>query len=373
MAENSKKEDLQKLKIIKRIEELRTKGFSEKEIKRFIELDELSLVRVGRPSISEEERTKSRKESSKKYQLANKELLQEKRRARRLKGESLSSEEKMIISLKVKEKFKSIEHLLSDKDKELSQWMCSECEKLSFTHNPFNKKPVYQKDSFICSKCGKEKYFRLQITENKIKKTRKIGTLSIVYRWDKMTDEEKEEIDPMERMGIYCIIFPMLLNVMETFWITCSYFERWDVIEDVVGDEIRLRPISRTEWMYRESREEKSTVRPEYIQQKKHLLNGGMITNELDERLDSCEDDRMKLIEEKRFLIQDLTNIHINELVSVLLEVKRLSLEQSNSEKNRNKEREDEEEELRICKVNIRNSKDRLRKSLSKIENLRLN
>ena len=140
----------------------------------------------------------------------------------------------------------------------------------------------------------------------------------------------------------------MLLNVMETFWITCAYFERWDVIEDVVGDEIRLRPISRTEWMYRESREEKSNVRPEYIQQKKHLLNGGMITNELDERLDSCENDRMKLIEEKRFLIQDLTNIHINELVSVLLEVKRLSLEQSKSEKNRNKEREDVLEELKI-------------------------
>ena len=37
-----KRDELKKLKIIKRVEELREKGFSEKEIKRFLELDGLS-------------------------------------------------------------------------------------------------------------------------------------------------------------------------------------------------------------------------------------------------------------------------------------------------------------------------------------------
>ena len=39
MSDISKREELKKLKIIKRLEELREKGFSEKRIKRLIELD----------------------------------------------------------------------------------------------------------------------------------------------------------------------------------------------------------------------------------------------------------------------------------------------------------------------------------------------
>ena len=43
--------------------------------------------------------------------------------------------------------------------------VCSECEKLKkefdFTTIPDDNdtKPVYQKDGFICSKCGEKKYF----------------------------------------------------------------------------------------------------------------------------------------------------------------------------------------------------------------------
>ena len=106
-----KRDELKKLKIIKRVEELREKGFSEKEIKRFLELDGLSedisksyikpqfSVNIPKPTRIEVEelrekvfserkeklnKIKERKiERNRQYQLKNKELLKEKRKAKR--------------------------------------------------------------------------------------------------------------------------------------------------------------------------------------------------------------------------------------------------------------------------------------------------
>ena len=54
----------------------------------------------------------------------------------------------------------------SEEDESLPEnTVCSECEKLKkefdFTTIPDDNdtKPVYQKDGFICSKCGEKKYF----------------------------------------------------------------------------------------------------------------------------------------------------------------------------------------------------------------------
>ena len=163
MSENSKRDELKKLKIIKRMEELREKGFSEKRIKRLIELDgqyEEDKVPLkydtipkkyregGRYGIGEElsleELKERRKERNRQYQLKNKEVLKEKRRTKRLKEQE--SENPLL-------------------DFELSRWICSECERLKksfdFTTIPDDNdtKPVYQKDGFICSKCGEKKYF----------------------------------------------------------------------------------------------------------------------------------------------------------------------------------------------------------------------
>ena len=111
----------------------------------------------------EEERRKKKSERGRLYRLKNKEVLKEKRRTKRLKEKELSSEEKIIKSIKVKDKLQSLENPLLDF--ELSRWICSECEKLKkefdFTTIPDDNdtKPVYQKDGFICSKCGEKKYF----------------------------------------------------------------------------------------------------------------------------------------------------------------------------------------------------------------------
>jgi hypothetical protein len=96
MSENSKREELKKLKIIKRMEELREKGFSEEKIKRFIELDRLYEERIKGDLLLK----RITKKRNKKYQLENKEVLKEKRRTKRLNEKSLSSEEKIIESLK---------------------------------------------------------------------------------------------------------------------------------------------------------------------------------------------------------------------------------------------------------------------------------
>ena len=203
MSDISKREELKKLKIIKRMEELREKGFSEKRIKRLIEWkyvingDKVSLkydkipqnYREGgifeREGLSPEELKKRRKERNRQYQLKNKEVLKEKRRTKRLKEreegdpiflqhqkdkqkeyqkqyqlkkkvELLHSDvikEKGRIK-RLKEKSLSLDNPLLDF--ELSRWICSECEKLKKSNDT---KPVYQKDGFICSKCGEKKYF----------------------------------------------------------------------------------------------------------------------------------------------------------------------------------------------------------------------
>ena len=114
MSDISKREELKKLKIIKRMEELREEGFSERKIKRLIELDgkdEEDKVPLkydtipkkyrkgGRNSardtkkkfrsvlegLSLEELKERRKERNRQYQLKNKEVLKEKRRTKRLK------------------------------------------------------------------------------------------------------------------------------------------------------------------------------------------------------------------------------------------------------------------------------------------------
>ena len=92
----------------------------------------------------EEERRKKKSERGRLYRLKNKEVLKEKRRTKRLKEQE--SENPLL-------------------DFELSRWICSECEKLKkefdFTTilDDNDTKPVYQKDGFICSKCGEKKYF----------------------------------------------------------------------------------------------------------------------------------------------------------------------------------------------------------------------
>ena len=213
MSDISKREELKKLKIIKRMEELREKGFSEKRIKRLIELDgqyEEDKVPLkydtipkkyregGRYGIGEElsleELKERRKERNRQYQLKNKEVLKEKRRTKRLKEREegdpiflqhqkdkqkeyqkqyqLKKKVELLHSDVIKEKgrIKRLKEksLSSDNpllDFELSRWICSECERLkeSFDFTTIlddnDTKPVYQKDGFICSICGEKKYF----------------------------------------------------------------------------------------------------------------------------------------------------------------------------------------------------------------------
>jgi len=155
MSENSKRDELKKLKIIKRMEELRGKGFSEKKIKRFIELDDLSeRKKVKESSKYLEEQKKRKEEYQKQYYLKNIEDIKKRKRSISLKEKSLSTEERTITSLKVKQKLQPLENPLLEY--ELSQWICSGCVRIKKSNN---KKSIYHKNGFICSKCEEKKYF----------------------------------------------------------------------------------------------------------------------------------------------------------------------------------------------------------------------
>ena len=62
--------------------------------------------------------------------------------------------------------------------------------------------------------------------------------------WNERSDDERENINPMEKMGIYCIVFSMLEDRLETLWWNCSYVHKWDSIEDysVIQEKTIKRP-----------------------------------------------------------------------------------------------------------------------------------
>ena len=47
---------------------------------------------------------------------------------------------------------------------------------------------------------------------------------------DRYSDTPEREIPVMERVGIYCMVFSMLEDRLETFWWNCSYVHKWNVI-----------------------------------------------------------------------------------------------------------------------------------------------
>ena len=64
---------------------------------------------------------------------------------------------------------------------------------------------------------------------------------------DLYSDTPEREIPVMERVGIYCMVYSMLEDRIETFWWNCSYVYKWDVIPS--DDDSKLkRPPERKEW-----------------------------------------------------------------------------------------------------------------------------
>jgi len=140
--------------------------------------------------------------------------------------------------------------------------------------------------------------------------------------WEEKSDEGKQEINPMERMGIYCIVFSMLEDRLETLWWNCSYVHEWDVIEEYsVIKKVRIkRPPREDEHRKRKIPKNIRTTGRFRI----NLLDNWKITQKLNDRILKSESDRRELVHRNMFFMDDLKDKHIKEVMSLFREVDKL-------------------------------------------------
>ncbi len=140
--------------------------------------------------------------------------------------------------------------------------------------------------------------------------------------WNEKSDKERENINPMEKMGIYCIVFSMLEDRIETLWWNCSFVHEWDVIESY--SHMRKEKIRRPP---REDEHRKRKI-PKNIRTtgrfRKDLLENGKITIKLHDKIVKTESDRSELIHRNMFFIDDLTDKHLKEVMSLFRELDKL-------------------------------------------------
>jgi len=143
--------------------------------------------------------------------------------------------------------------------------------------------------------------------------------------WDERTDEERKNINPMEKMGIYCIVFSMLEDRLETLWWNCSYVHKWNVIGEWDDDEKRYvsengRPPY--DWEHR-NRKIPQPIRTTG-RFRNDLLSNGKINQRLHDKIHNSEKDRRELIHRNMFFMKDLKDKHIKEVMSIFRELDKL-------------------------------------------------
>ena len=136
---------------------------------------------------------------------------------------------------------------------------------------------------------------------------------------DRYSDTPEREIPVMERVGIYCMVFSMLEDRLETFWWNCSYVHKWNVISSVDDPKLK-RPPKRKEWKKRQI--------PKRIRTtgwfSNQLERNGKISKELNQRLKRSDDDRREIIHRNMFNMKEVTKDHIQELMSMFREMDKL-------------------------------------------------
>ena len=136
---------------------------------------------------------------------------------------------------------------------------------------------------------------------------------------DRYSDTPEREIPIMERVGIYCMVFSMLEDRLETFWWNCSFVHKWNVIPSE-DDETLKRPPKKKEWKKRQI--------PKRIRQTGSYLRllekNGKITMELKTRVRRSDDDRREIIHRNMFNMKEVTKDHIKELMSMFREFDKL-------------------------------------------------
>ena len=143
--------------------------------------------------------------------------------------------------------------------------------------------------------------------------------------WDERSDEERENINPMEKMGVYCIVFSMLEDRLETLWWNCSYVHGWKVIGHWDDGKNRYvtdngRPPQEYEHKGRKIPTPIRTTGKFRID----LLKNGKISQTLHDRIHQSEKDRKELIHRNMFFMGDLRNKHITEVMTLFRQLDKL-------------------------------------------------
>ena len=143
--------------------------------------------------------------------------------------------------------------------------------------------------------------------------------------WDERSDEERENINPMEKMGVYCIVFSMLEDRLETLWWNCSYVHGWKVIGHWDDGKNRYvtdngRPPQEYEHKGRKIPTPIRTTGKFRID----LLKNGKISQILHDRIHQSEKDRKELIHRNMFFMGDLRNKHITEVMTLFRQLDKL-------------------------------------------------
>ena len=129
----------------------------------------------------------------------------------------------------------------------------------------------------------------------------------------------------MEKMGIYCIVFSMLEDRLETLWWNCSYVHGWKVIGHWDDEKNRYvtdngRPPQEYEHKGRKIPTPIRTTGKFRID----LLKNGKISQTLHDRIHQSEKDRKELIHRNMFFMGDLRNKHITEVMTLFRQVDKL-------------------------------------------------
>ena len=135
------------------------------------------------------------------------------------------------------------------------------------------------------------------------------------YNFYKRFMERKKQLDgigdPMERVGVYCVVYSLMEDRLETLWWNYSYCNRIKVF----NYDNQPREISEHEW-------ENKIIPPKIRRSGIYLKNlnpeeWGVIDKKLFEDIKKSDLDRRELIHRNVFFTGDLKDKHINECVKL--------------------------------------------------------
>ena len=152
-------------------------------------------------------------------------------------------------------------------------------------------------------------------------------SIEIFNEWNKLTESERDSINPTEKVGIYCIVFSLLEDRLETFWWNCSYVHEWKVIGEW-DDELQEYNTKGDKGHPPNEFDFKKRNIPRGIRTtgtfRIDLFKNRKINQKLHERIMKSEWDRKELIHRNMYFKKDLMDKHITEVMFLFRELDKL-------------------------------------------------